>query len=140
MLVSLTRSGKIHARTMRPNEHKCAAMRTKTYPYEVRIEASDRKLTPEGYIINNERIDSYFSSRFGEKAPIWDAISCENMALTACRELAQIMLNEGIDVQCVECQILGSNGAQIKGIWTPKIQNRGETGNDTIPKDVALRV
>ena len=118
MLVELTRAGKIHASTMRPNEHKCAAMRTKVYPYWVRIEATDSKLSPEGYVFNNERVQNYFDTRFGEKAPIWDAISCEMMALTACRELAEIMLNEGIDVQCVECQILGSNGARIKGIWT----------------------
>ena len=136
MLVELTRAGKIHALTMRPNDHKCAAMRTRTYPYWVRIEASDSRLSPEGYVFNNERVQNYFDTRFGHLASPWDAISCENMALTACKELAKIMLDEGIDVQCVECQILGSNGAKIKGIWTPKAQNRGD--NDSISKAIAV--
>ena len=118
MLINLERSGKFHAATMVPNPHKCAAMRTRTYQYHVRIEASDKTLTPEGFLINNERLQEYFDTRFGHKAPKWDAISCEHMALTSASELSQIMLNEGIDVQCVECRILGSNGATIKGIWT----------------------
>ena len=117
MLVKLTRSGRFHASTMRPNPHKCAAMNTRTYPYWVSIEATDKVLSPEGFLFNNERIGEYFDNRFGHKAPAWDAVSCENMALTAAKELAQTMLNDGIDVQCVECQILGSNGAEIKGIW-----------------------
>jgi hypothetical protein len=112
-------------------------MRTRTYPYEIAIEATDARLSPEGYVFNNERVQSYFDTRFGHKAKPWDAISCENMALTAARELAQIMLNEGIDVQCVECQILGSNGAQIRGIWN-KTNNIGGNNANRIPKTIAL--
>lgn len=130
--ISLTRSGKFHARTMRANPNKCAAMRTRNYPYTVRIEATDRKLSPEGYLFNNERISEYFDTRFGHLAPAWDAVSCEHMALTACRELAQIMLNEGIDVQCVECLITGSNGAQIKGTWQKPALQRGAYANDHV--------
>jgi hypothetical protein len=132
MLVKLTRSGRFHALTMRPNPHKCAAMRTKTYPYWVSIEATDAKLSPEGYVFNNERIDEYFDARFGRNAPEWDAVSCEHMALTAAQEIAQIMQSEGIDVLCVECQILGSNGAEIKGIWNKinTIPLQGKGGND----------
>jgi hypothetical protein len=133
MLIKLTRSGRFHAKTMQSNPHKCAAMRTRTYAYWVSIEGTDSRLSPEGYLFNNERVQEYFDTRFGVKAPKWDAISCELLALTAAKELAGIMLNEGIDIQCVECQILGSNGAQIKGIWTPtNVQNRGDNANDSI--------
>lgn len=103
--------------------------------YEIAIEATDRSLSPEGYIFNNERIGAYFDSRFGENAEPWDAVFCENMALTAANELAQIMLNEGIDVQCVECQILGSNGAKIRAIWTPNLHIGGNL-HDTISQTV----
>jgi hypothetical protein len=115
--VELTREGKIHATTMRPNQHKCAAMNTRTYPYWVRIEANANRLSPEGYLINNERIQSYFDSRFGHLAPEWDAVSCEHIVITACHELARIIKADGIEVMCVECTILGSNGAKIKAIW-----------------------
>jgi hypothetical protein len=123
-LVTIERSDRFHALTMRPNTHKCAAMRTRTYPYWVHIMATDAKLSPEGYVFNNERIAEYFDTRFGHRAPEWDAISCENMALTAARELGELMQGEGIDVLRVECQILGSNGARIKGIWMKTLQRR----------------
>jgi hypothetical protein len=136
MLINLERAGKFHASTMHPNPHKCAAMRTRTYQYHVRIEASDKVLTPEGFLINNERLQEYFDSRFGHKAPKWEAISCEHMALAAAQELSQIMLNDGIDVQCVECRILGSNGATIEGIW--RKPNIGENNNaDTVSQAIA---
>jgi hypothetical protein len=118
MLLSLSRSGHFKASTMKPNAHKCAAMATKVYPYFVRIEALDTRLSPEGFLFNNERVQNYFDNRFGHKAPEWDAISCELMALTAAKELAQTLLSEGIEVQSVECCILGSNGAQITSKWT----------------------
>ena len=133
MLVELTRSGKIRATSMIPNPQKCAAMRTKTYPYWVRIEGSDRKLSPEGYLFNNERIQSYFDNRFGHLAKPWHAESCENMALEACKDLSSLMLAEGIDVRCVECQILGSNGAKIRGIWNaPETEH---TDHERIPQE-----
>jgi|HubBroStandDraft_2_1064218.scaffolds.fasta_scaffold00006_74 hypothetical protein len=108
-------------------------MRTKTYPYWVRIEGTDRKLSPEGYLFNNERIQSYFDNRFGHLAKPWRAESCENMALEACKDLSRIMLDEGIDVKCVECQILGSNGAKIRGIWNAPGEE--QTGRESISEN-----
>ena len=117
MIISLERAGKFHAVTMRPNDHKCAAMRTRTYQYNVKIEAMADKLSPEGYLMNNERIGGYFDGRFGQHAPQWDAVSCEHMAIAAAKEIADMLIRDLIDVQCVECQILGSNGALIKATW-----------------------
>jgi len=119
VILSLERSGQFDASTsMIPNNHKCAAMDTTTYHYTVRIETDGDKLTPEGYLINNELIQAYFDHRFGLAANKWDAISCELMAITSCRELAEQIEQSGIPVQCVECSITGSNGAKIDAKWT----------------------
>jgi hypothetical protein len=120
MEISLTRAGSFHADKMVPNGHKCAAMHTKIYRYEVSIQATAVRLTPEGYVINNERVQGYFDERWGQLAPQpWDAISCENLALTSAREIGTELVAQGIEVICVNCMIEGSNGARITAKWVP---------------------
>lgn len=116
MLVSIERAGKVRARNMIPNAHKCAAMRTKVYQYHCVIEAHDTKLSPEGYVFNNERVQEFFERRFGSLAPKWDAISCERMALVSAEEICRLLLSEGIDVRRVLITITGSNGAKITAV------------------------
>lgn len=123
MFLILERGGKVHAKNMVSNSHKCAAMRTRTYEYRVKIEATDRHLSPEGYLLNNEHVASYFEGTFGVKAPRWDAMSCENMALKAAREICKMLLDQGVDCECVTVQILGSNGAWITAKCKPEHLN-----------------
>lgn len=121
MEISLVRGGSFHADKMIPNAHKCAAMHTKIYRYEVTIEARATRLTPEGYVINNERVQGYFDERWGQLAPEpWQAISCENLALTSAREIAHRLKQDEIEVTCVRCMIVGSNGAKITATWVPE--------------------
>jgi hypothetical protein len=87
MQLILERGGKVKAVNMISNAHKCAAMRTKVYEYFVIIEASDVHLSPEGYLLNNEHVATYFEGTFGVKAAPWDAMSCENMARKAASEI-----------------------------------------------------
>ena len=123
MQLSLERGGRFVALRMRPNAHKCAAMRTKVYQYFVRVEATDEKLTAEGFVINNEEVQNYFDARFGRRAPEWDAMSCEMLALTAAREMCAKLLSEGIVVHSVLCRIKGSNGAWIEARCLPNEVN-----------------
>lgn len=116
MLVSLERSGQFHAKRMQATPCKCAAMRTKTYRYFVRINATDAHLSREGFVMNNEEIQTYFDSRFGVKAPTWKGISCERMALIAAKELCTRLLAESIALHNVVVRIKGSNGAWIEAI------------------------
>lgn len=114
MEIELTRGGKFHATTMKDTPTKCGAMRNRSYAYAVRIEARDVHLSPEGFLLNNELVQEYFDTRFGHKAPKWEAFSCENMARTAASELCDQLLKSGIVVICVEVSLTGSNGAVIK--------------------------
>lgn len=121
MEISLVRGGSFHADKMVPNAHKCAAMHTKVYRYEVSIRAEAVKLSPEGYVINNERVQAYFDTRWGQLAPKpWDAVSCENLALTSAREIGRMLHSEGIECLEVRCMIEGSNGARITATWLPE--------------------
>jgi hypothetical protein len=119
MELLLERSGRFNAAaSMIPNNRKCGSMGSKVYSYAVRVEATDKKLTEEGFVLNNELIQAYFVGRFGAKAAKWDAISCELMARTAARDLFKQVCDGGADCQCVEVSITGSNGAKITAKWT----------------------
>jgi hypothetical protein len=124
MELFLEREGRFNAsRSMIPNNHKCGSMGSKIYSYAVRVEATDAKLTPEGFVLNNELIAEYFAKKFGAKAKKWDAVSCERMASTAARELFREVCNGGADCQCVEVSLTGSNGAKITAKWTVEDEN-----------------
>jgi hypothetical protein len=116
MQVSLERSGQFHAVNMVPTPCKCASMRTKVYSYFVRINASDSHLSREGFVLNNEEIQTYFDSRFGKNAATWQGISCERMALASARELCQMLLRESVSLTNVIVRIKGSNGAWIEAV------------------------
>lgn len=118
MQLELERSGKFKATHLVNNHHKCGAMANRVYFYDVKIQAKDTRLTPEGYVMNNELIQTYFDKRFGADAGPWEAISCEKMALTTANDLATQLLDTHIDTLCVKCTIHGSNGALITAIWS----------------------
>lgn len=118
MFVRLVRSGRFNAsRTMVPNSHKCGSMGSKVYAYKVEIEATDSRLTQEGFILNNEVVGEYFDNKYGRRAAKWDAVSCELMALTAAKELADIICGHRVDCRKVHVTIKGSNGATITASW-----------------------
>lgn len=116
-ILILERAGKFRASSMIPNARKCGSMRSIVYSYSVRVEASSRTLTPEGFVLNNEMIHEYFVGKFGVRAPKWNAVSCEMMALTAASNLAALIQYQGVDCRKVEVSITGSNGARITARW-----------------------
>jgi hypothetical protein len=123
MEISLERAGRFHAVGMKPNGHKCASMRTRTYPYFLKIDATDERLTKEGFVINNESIQSYFDKRWGVEAGVWDAVSCEVLAITSAKEICAMLLKQGVSVQRVLCRIRGSNNAWVEAICNPSEVN-----------------
>lgn len=119
MEITLERRGTFRAITMIPNATKCAAMRTKNYAYYVKIDATNERLSKEGFVMNNECVDSYFQRRYGEKAKPWHAVSCERMALTAAQEIMNLLVSDGVSAKRVCCTLTGSNGATITAIYPP---------------------
>jgi hypothetical protein len=115
--LEITRGGKFFAKHMINTSKKCGAMSNRSYEYFVRICATDHKLTPEGFIINNEYIQEFFNRRFGKLARPYHAKSCEHLAIQAARELAYLVKLGGVVCQMVEVTIRGSNGARIMYRW-----------------------
>ena len=117
MFVTLSRKGLFQVPYMQHTPHQCGSMETRAYDYEVSIRADADELNPEGFIINNESIQEYFEKKYGTLASPWPADSCENLARVAAREIAILCRNAGTRVLCVECMLLGSNGAEIRARW-----------------------
>jgi hypothetical protein len=128
MLIKLTRAGRFHALTMRSNPHKCASMNTKIYHYDVTLNATDKRMTPEGFILNNEHVQSYFDNRWGINAPAWDAVSCELIAITSAKELCELARRDA-DVWRVTVGIKGSNGAWLNATYSHRGDNTDAQGN-----------
>jgi hypothetical protein len=103
--------------------YKCGNLDTTSYAYAVRIKADGRKLTPEGFIIENTAIHGYFVQTFGTESKPWEAISCENMAQKAADDLCAMLLASGIGVEEVEVTLVGSHGARIIATCIPEEVN-----------------
>ena len=120
MYLILERAGTFRASSMIDTVSKCGAMAMNSYNYRVKIQAKPKPLTPQGYVINNEEIQTFFDERFGEKAKPWMAFSCENMARISCEELCSLLRNRRIKIKLIHVTLEGSNGALITAEWEPR--------------------
>lgn len=121
----LNRSGRFEAKGLNiPPErpYKCGNLDTLEYEYSVSIECDAKRLSPEGFVIENTRVHSYMVDTFGTEGRHWDAISCENMALKAANELCEALVTEGIGIISVIVTFTGSNGAKITAECRPEVQ------------------
>lgn len=100
--------------TPNPNRFgKCDMPNRDVYRYSVAVIATDQSLSPEGFIIDNVRIQTFFDTAYNGNYEM----SCERMASFAARGIAQLLLSENISVVCVETKIGGSNGAWLTAKW-----------------------
>src|SRR5215831_3359298 len=98
MKMELKKEGNFVAQFDGDCERKCDLSRIMAYHYCVVISATDDKLTAEGFIIENSRVQSYFDDVYDQPQP---ARSCELMARDGSVGLAQLMQHEGISVLAV---------------------------------------
>lgn len=94
---------------------KCDLPTADVYRYHCEVKAMDTRLSPEGFIMDNARIQSFFEACFNGLTEM----SCERMASHAARNLGLMLLNERIEVTCVTTKIGGSNGAWLTARWVP---------------------
>ena len=117
MKLVLSREGEFTPVNMKENPtDRCGQLGMKSYKYAVQVEATDEKLSPEGFVIENSRLHNYFLTRYCSGRP-WNAISCERMALKGAMEIGTQLIKEGISVISVTCTVVGSNSAQIQATW-----------------------
>jgi hypothetical protein len=116
MNLCLEREGTFEPKNMREHDNRCGHVGLMLYNYAVRIDATDEKLSPEGFVIENGRVHNYFITRYCSGKP-HVAVSCERMAVRAAMEIGRTLVKEGISVHTVTCTIEGSNKARLTAIW-----------------------
>lgn len=86
LALAIERSGTFEVRWTGSDAQQCGVRGTRRLKYHVRIEARDKHLTPEGFIIDNQAIDRLFQRRYGAQRPR-PFVSCERIASDVCRVL-----------------------------------------------------
>ena len=93
---------------------KCDLAHIAVYHYKVEITATNESLSPEGFIIENSRVHSYFIEAYAKPVPV---MSCEKVAMKAAEDLGEMLKAENISVVSVKATITGSNGALLSAEW-----------------------
>jgi hypothetical protein len=117
MNLSLEREGEFVPVNMVENNTRCGQLGHMLYRYIVRVEATDERLSPEGFVIENGRLHNYFLTRYCDVKKKFNAVSCERMAVKAAHEIGKTLLKEKISVTSVQVTIFGSNNARLTAIW-----------------------
>ena len=118
MKLTLDKSGVFTTWFISGQEHrKCGMAATTAFNYDVHIEGTDKKLSDEGFLIENGRIQEYFESTYAMPQPVR---SCELIACIAARALAELLKKDGAHVYNVTVTIHGTPGAKLTAVWDHK--------------------
>lgn len=115
----INREGEFSVEDNQQTPNQCGKVRQQTYKYFCTIEATDRSLTKEGYVMENLWTDEYFQERYvGNGIPV---PSCEKMATYAVehfRHLFKIHPDlKKVDLQRIYVRIHGSPVSFIEAEW-----------------------
>jgi hypothetical protein len=117
MKLVLFREGEFVPVNMRENLHRCANLGVFKFRYAIEIEATDDRLSKEGFVVEQSRLHNYWLTRYCSGKP-WNAMSCENMAIKAAMEIGRTLYKEGISVIAVKVTMFGAEGAKIDARWS----------------------
>lgn len=88
------------------------------YRYAIAIEATNKKLTPEGFVMENAWCEEYFKQTYGEKP---ERPSCEEIAQRAIRYFREKFEKEpdlqGVELRRIYVRIHGSPVSFIEAEW-----------------------
>lgn len=122
ILLRINRNGEFIAQVGSDTPSQCGKPGARNYKYFVSIEASNKHLTPEGFVMENAWVDEYFQNTYaiiGRKCE-----SCENMAeaaivyfLNMFDRYAQL---KNVDLRRILVRIHGSDFSFIEAEWTKK--------------------
>lgn len=115
MKIELERSGKFRTSFLHGDiDGKCGLPDAQEFSYTVRIYGTDKSLSPEGFIIENSRVQLYFDRTY---AHVKQYRSCELIASKAAEALGRKLVSEGISIDKVSATISGTPGAQLTAVW-----------------------
>ena len=91
---------------------QCGVPGNNILSYRVKLETSDKHLDPNGFIIDNNKIQEYFVQTYGK---VEKFVSCELIASAACRDFRKMLLN----LWAIEVAISGNpTAAWLTAHWS----------------------
>lgn len=123
IILKINRHGTFKIAPEQDTMSQCGREAIREYGYHVTIEATDKKLTPEGFVMDNFLIFDYFRRVYVEnKSP---CLSCEKMALD-CLDYFQGLFKidpklKEIDVRRIYVKIQGTDVSFIEAEWCKPI-------------------
>lgn len=95
---------------------RCGKLGTREYKYFVSIEATNRRLSPEGYVLENGIVEKYFLNTYHEKTMACP--SCEQMAQDAIEYFREKFQMKGSpELTRIYVRIHGTPVSFIEGEW-----------------------
>lgn len=125
MTLRINREGEFFATPAQETESQCGKVGAAHYRYFVTIEATNKKLTKEGFVMENLWVEEYFQNRYIRDQQA--CASCEDMAQEAVMYFLHLFGRvegkdadpalEGVDLRRVYVRIHGSPVSFIEAEW-----------------------
>lgn len=119
MKLRINREGSFVAHPTANSESQCGKNGARYYRYFVSVEATNDKLTKEGFVMENLWVEQYFRERYEEQGET--CRSCEDMAQEAVDHFISRFKNddelEGVNLTRVLVRIHGSDVSFIEAEW-----------------------
>lgn len=120
--LKVNREGQYTVKNVENFQSQCGHVGQREYKYFVTVEANNKKLNNDGFIIDNDYIDKYFKTKYHKKEMPWE--SCEVMVCKALDYFVTAFKREPelkkIDLQRVYVRVHGSSFSFIEGEWFKK--------------------
>lgn len=120
MILRINREGEFIAiHESQSTENQCGKPGAKKYRYFVTIEATNRRLTAQGFVMENLWVADYFRERYETRQE--PCRSCEDMAQEAVRHFGDLFTTveelKGVDLRRIYVRIHGSDVSFIEAEW-----------------------
>lgn len=113
LLLMMEKAGKFKPAFTPNPASKCDLPEHDIYRFHCKVLATDEVLTPEGFILDNVKINEFFDTAYNGLPQM----SCERMAAHGARGIGTLLHGMGISVRTVTVKIGGSNGAWLTAQW-----------------------
>lgn len=117
--VSINRQGEFTLTNALIGKPQCGTQGVRHYKYHVKICATNKAFTPDGFVIDNAEVDNYFKDKYQDKTMAVD--SCEVMVCDAISHFRKLFAEDEhlkqVELVSVYVRIHGADISFIEGEW-----------------------
>lgn len=126
MRLRVNREGEFLARSNSKSRNQCGTVGQRSYRYFVTIEATNKRLDRQGFVLDNALVHAYFTDCYCATDSRSRVLSCEEMAQRAVGHFVELLLSEPdpkrrIDLRRVYVRIHGSAVSFIEAEWLAEV-------------------